>query len=180
MAARLAGSRQIGQANVKSRSSEPPRTCKRTRVPRCTGTAVRAGNASAASRFAPCWVVDFSPDGSFARSAYRISSSGSQRNPGVGSWRVHGANRASSMVSAAVNETVFLPRPRGGGATIRGTVARRSRKCWCPCPKRRQRGVASTRLSRAAASHIRAAKSCARCRSSMTALSNSWRAKLSE
>src|SRR5438270_62305 len=36
------------------------------------------------------------------------------------------------MVSAAVNEILFLPRPRGGGASVRGTVARRSRKCWWP------------------------------------------------
>ena len=40
--------------------------------------------------------------------------------------------KASSMVSAAVNETLFLPRPRSGGASVRGTIAKRSRKCWCP------------------------------------------------
>jgi hypothetical protein len=69
MAALLAGSRQIGHANVKAQSSEPPSTCKRTRLPRCFDVAVRIGRPKAASRFAPCWVVDFSPEGSLTRSA---------------------------------------------------------------------------------------------------------------
>jgi len=56
---------------------------------------------------------------------------GSHRNPGIRSCRVH-RKTGLPRWSRPPQRALFLPRPRGGGVSVRGTIAKRSGKRWCP------------------------------------------------